>query len=1144
MEEYLDNNYDTYIEERFFRKLEDIKEKEFRNRIKIAWLSDKALYTDLTKTIELEFTHYSLHDVSHSISILQYIYMLLGKDKIDSLSVGDLWLLLEAAYSHDIGMSVTYSDLIEIWSDKNSVKRIIERIANISDKGAAEVYNRISKWLEDELSYENFKKEDKSDFLKLHKYWPLEFRKAVTYINSEYIRLKHPERSKNKIIDLLKEYNHLKIEDRLYKIVGIIDYLHGEDFREIENNLDTVNSGFTTEKIHPRLIALLLRVGDALDIRNNRFDYWNIQYLGGLPADSEEHYKKHKSVEKFLVDEENVYIRINSDEIDVCNNSRAWLDIIEKELNHLICYWNRYAIGMTGLKLKNISLEVTYNGYEFITDDFIKRMKADPKKLLMLLSGENFYNTKLIAFREFLQNAVDAIKMKIALEYYNNDKFLISRGKKRFKDITFMDFSDDILKKYQITIIVRYAINNSCNIEFEIVDQGIGMDKQGLDALFNIGKGWKEREEYNKMIDYLPDWMYPTGGFGIGVLSAFLLCDKVFFKTKSEKSPQYVIAISSPQSGGKIEKTVNNEYYKESGTSVIFQVPFGLYLKEMRKFLFGKMEEEINKLDLTDKKYKLFVVCKTLNFFIKEIFVDMLFPISIECPEMSDYLEKIKGNNIYDKSFINGNIYWDEQNNAIVRFTNKKGKTRFAYKGINIERENINLLKKENLLTFLDLCDMHIESIDIFDKNVDKVLEISRNNFIAEYPLDKVIESILFRRLNDKIDNENYSNLSNLILYFSNRLEKNILENSDILSSFEEKYLYLTADELFNYLKRSKINSCVEELKGLRDHLKDNEIILRNKEFVNQLKKDEFNELLGIIERVKQKLDNLNIYNIYDDKEKKKTDLITDLVNRIAEKNIFGEELLDLLYKLFTSPSLDNDIFDILGNEIQKESLEAMLLKKNKIRIFALQNIDKYIHNMLNEKIFKEKNFYLQNLEEIKNLDFLKYYNIAYEECNYSINKENNNSIEIKYYEIWKKEEKINDVKKDSLVNYIISVIEPSDKANNTYFIINQNIDTTGYEKIIIENNPLNYKKNESIIYNPFSIGEANYKSIDLNYFIDKRLSKVQIERNFIESERFNEIIELVYSLQEDKFTSKAQITELYLKLIVEIIEKRNMNNK
>ena len=130
--------------------------------------------------------------------------------------------------------------------------------------------------------------------------------------------------------------------------------------------------------------------------------------------------------------------------------------------------------------------------------------------------------------------------------------------------------------------------------------------------------------------------------------------------------------------------------------------------------------------------------------------------------------------------------------------------------------------------------------------------------------------------------------------------------------------------------------------------------------------------------------------------------------------------------------------------------------------------------------------------------------------------------------------------KEESLVDYIIRIIESNGK-NDYYFIINQNIDITGYEKIVIENNPLNYKDNESIIYNPFSTGEANYRSIDPNYIVNEGLSKLQIEKNFTESERFNEIIELVYSLQEDKFTSKAQINKLYLELIMEILEKKGI---
>ena len=171
-------------------------------------------------------------------------------------------------------------------------------------------------------------------------------------------------------------------------------------------------------------------------------------------------------------------------------------------------------------------------------------------------------------------------------------------------------------------------------------------------------------------------------------------------------------------------------------------------------------------------------------------------------------------------------------------------------------------------------------------------------------------------------------------------------------------------------------------------------------------------------------------------------------------------------------------------------------------------------------------------------------YNISYKECEYLLDRKNKDFIKIKYYEVCEKEEeKLDNEKseKESLVDYIIRIIESSDKANNTYFIIDQNIDITRYEKIVIENNPLNYKDNESIIYNPFSIGEANYRSIDPNYIVNEELSKLQIEKNFTESERFNEIIELVYSLQEDKFTSKAQINKLYLELIMEILEKKGI---
>ena len=104
----LDNEYDTYIEELFFKKVKsDIKSKATRNNIIAAWRLDKKIYTDYSGSISHEFLHYSLHDQSHSISILQYVYLLLGEDLLNNFSVSDLWIMLEVSYSSEVEIPET-----------------------------------------------------------------------------------------------------------------------------------------------------------------------------------------------------------------------------------------------------------------------------------------------------------------------------------------------------------------------------------------------------------------------------------------------------------------------------------------------------------------------------------------------------------------------------------------------------------------------------------------------------------------------------------------------------------------------------------------------------------------------------------------------------------------------------------------------------------------------------------------------------------------------------------------------------------------------------------------------------------------------------------------------------------------------------
>jgi hypothetical protein len=75
------------------------------------WGFDEKLIPKALQTVGNLFPHYSRHDESHSKQILINIECLLGKDSIAKLTATDTWLLLEAAYWHDIGMVVPHKDV-------------------------------------------------------------------------------------------------------------------------------------------------------------------------------------------------------------------------------------------------------------------------------------------------------------------------------------------------------------------------------------------------------------------------------------------------------------------------------------------------------------------------------------------------------------------------------------------------------------------------------------------------------------------------------------------------------------------------------------------------------------------------------------------------------------------------------------------------------------------------------------------------------------------------------------------------------------------------------------------------------------------------------------------------------------------------
>ena len=91
----------------------------------------------------------------------------------------------------------------------------------------------------------------------------------------------------------------MRVEPRFYKLVGKICMAHTAPREEVEQ-ICKEEWDIEGKKCHPRFVAFLLRIGDLLDMDNDRFDTMALWHYGKLPRISELHKKKHDAVEHML----------------------------------------------------------------------------------------------------------------------------------------------------------------------------------------------------------------------------------------------------------------------------------------------------------------------------------------------------------------------------------------------------------------------------------------------------------------------------------------------------------------------------------------------------------------------------------------------------------------------------------------------------------------------------------------------------------------------------------------------------------------------------------------------------------------------------------------------------------------------------
>lgn len=948
------------------------------------WTLDQETHSRALSAIYYNFPHYSMHDESHSLSIINKIEMLLGEDRIRSLSPTDTFLILESAYLHDIGMIVAQKELIEEWKKPTFERFLKDLKENSYDTDTVEAATYL---LQMQKSENPFKEND----------WPVKVRHYVTIITSEYYRGKHSIRSANFIKDganigLNSNYNKL-IPNRLIVLLQKIAISHGTNFEDSFNELEHFDNGIGTDTIHPRFIACLLRLGDLLDLDDGRFNEV-FENVGYFPETSKIHKEKHRSITLFLVSPEKIQVSAVCKNTEIYRETRAWFDWLKEEVKNLSSRWSD--IVPKGFKggppsLGNIKLSIEES--ENITEQLDLQFNIDQKRAFELIEGQGIYSDKLIFIRELIQNAMDATKIQMWKDIKNGkydgmSEVLLGISEEKLKKIKYKkefefpsDLPEKINKYYPINISIDYDEKEDV-LKFSIEDRGCGIGINDLKRMENVGGSWNQDKKSIEFIDDMPEFLQPTGNFGLGLHSVFLATDELEISTKSEDDKAYDITFVSRKKNGYITVKENNNK-KIIGSKISLKIRGKEKIEECIEsttlFLGG-----VNHVDIFDENFESKIICnKIKNYTGKFIQNIKLFDIYIN--------NTLALNNEYDFLAIETEIYSNSKIYNIDKYATFK---KISEKIMNIEIKD----KKEGIIVVVENRDstFNNNSINFNFKGIKCKIEIANNKkyswedniFSYDIEIYKGEAKSIVGVSRDYINKNKY-------LSIKKRIEEELMPKVVDILGEEVKTLSLDENDKESNRKIAKFLFAYMQYKGHSLVLKkdlSNQIIMGKAETIlenNEISTVSINysELVEMNEAIYYTMTKINIFKNSDKiLERYKN---TYLFNPF-KRNYFSKLIIKYVLKNFKvcnifKPEIDGVILEMSKNNIDNTTefltyehrynyIKSLLNKNTRHRMNLVNSICGFDKNIYKILIVNKSPYRLRNIFSYGYPFFYEYY--------------------------------------------------------------------------------------------------------------------------------------------------------------------------
>ncbi len=482
------------------------------------------------------FPHYTRHTIGHSEAIItQLSHLLFPPDSLTptvNLSSVEVYILIVAAYLHDSGM---------VASDEEKQK-ILE--SDGWKKWTGQDGGGTQRWRE----IKEMRDSDEPDNQVIRNFIA---DREVRFMIADFVRRRHHERAGDVISQHQSALGRFAYDDpQLERTIANVCIAHGLPPDGLDDRTRfPILTQIRGENVNTRLMAILLRLGDLLDMGTDRACPLLLNAACPLPDDSYAHWTKYRSISHRAVTPEKIEVNAecgNPEEHRVLRDWCQWIVNEVEAIPNLLAdpserkVWEPPVARMAGSDptIKIVSApDATYQIKDW-------RFQLDETEVMNRLIFDAYEDEKDFV-RELIQNALDAMRCRM----YEDLK---EAGKPTPRSPTLVPA--EVRERYRLRLSITGGsgeTDGNGNGEEQRVlvidDCGIGMDEQVISHhLLQIGLSYYTTEDFRQRYAFTP-----TSRFGVGFLSVFGVSNHVTvetFKPSSESGDNPVkLTLNGPR---------------------------------------------------------------------------------------------------------------------------------------------------------------------------------------------------------------------------------------------------------------------------------------------------------------------------------------------------------------------------------------------------------------------------------------------------------------------------------------------------------------------------------------------------------------------------------------------------------------------